>query len=128
VKPEYPMRQKEFAPALSPSELMTMEIVAEYQGIDTDTGIWKYFCTHWRSWFSNLRSRSNFARQGANPWQYKEILHKRLAQQMGAFDDNIHLVDGIPIPLCSFSRALQCRSFNTMNEKLYGICWLPLGV
>ncbi len=32
----HPIRHKGFAPALSDSEVMTMEIVAEYQGIDTD--------------------------------------------------------------------------------------------
>jgi len=30
---------KGFEPALSDSEVLTMEIVGEYQGIDTDTGI-----------------------------------------------------------------------------------------
>ena len=55
----------------------------EYQGIDTDKGIWKYFREHWQSWFPNLKSRSSFVRQAANLWQYKELLQQRLAQKMG---------------------------------------------
>jgi hypothetical protein len=41
-----PIRHQGFAPALADSELITMEIVAEYQGIDTDQAIWKYFRRH----------------------------------------------------------------------------------
>jgi hypothetical protein len=41
------VRTKGFEPALSDSEVMTMEIVAEYQGIETDVGIWQYFREHY---------------------------------------------------------------------------------
>ena len=41
-----PLRAKGFAPALSDSEVLTMEIVAEYQGIDADQAIWQYFRRH----------------------------------------------------------------------------------
>lgn len=40
------VRHRGFAPALCDSEVLTMEIVGEYQGIDTDQGIWKYFRNH----------------------------------------------------------------------------------
>ena len=40
------VRGKGFAPALSDSEVLTMEIVAEYRGIETDIGIWQYFREH----------------------------------------------------------------------------------
>ena len=33
------IRTKGFAPSLSDSEVLTMEIVGEHQGIDTNTGI-----------------------------------------------------------------------------------------
>lgn len=39
ITTEQRVRAKGFAPALSDSEVMTMEIVAEYQGIETDIGI-----------------------------------------------------------------------------------------
>jgi hypothetical protein len=45
-----------------------MEIVGEFISFDTDKGIWKYFKTHWQSWFPKLSSRSNFAKQAANLW------------------------------------------------------------
>lgn len=115
-----PIRQKGFAPALADSEVITMEIVAEYQAIDADQAIWRYFRRHWLELFPRLSSRSTFVRQAANLWQYKEILQQRLAAQLGAFADTVHLVDGLPIPLCCFSRAPGCRSFK--GEATYGYC------
>ncbi|UIE38680.1 IS982 family transposase [Leptodesmis sichuanensis] len=115
-----PIRAKGFAPALSDSEVMTMEIVAEYQGIDTDQAIWRYFRRHWLEWFPGLGSRSAFVRQAANLWQYKQRLQQHLSTELGAFADEVHLVDGIPIPLCGFSRAPECRSFKGIAA--YGYC------
>lgn len=115
-----PIRSKGFAPALADSEVIAMEIVAEYQGIDADQAIWRYFRRHWLTWFPGLSSRSAFVRQAANLWQYKELLQQRLAVELGAFADSVHLVDGIPIPLCCFSRAPRCRSFK--GEAAYGYC------
>jgi len=120
ITEDHPPRSKGFAPALSDSEVMTMEIVGEYQGIDTDKGIWQYFQRHWQAWFPHLTSRSTFARQAANLWQYKECLQQQLAVQLGASNDPLHLVDGIPIPLCCFSRAPRCRRFKEQAE--YGYC------
>ena len=36
-----PIRERGFAPALADSEIITMEIVAEYQGINADQAIWR---------------------------------------------------------------------------------------
>jgi len=120
VTREHPIRQKGFAPALSDSEVITMEIVSEYQGIDTDTGMWRYFRRHWLEWFPRLGSRVTLARQAANLWQYKALLQQLLATKLGGFTDDLHLVDGIPIPLCCISRASRCRSFR--GEADYGYC------
>jgi hypothetical protein len=114
------VRTKGFAPALSDSEVMTMEIVAEYQGIDTDVGIWQYFRNHWAKWFPGLKSRTTFVRQAANLWQYKAMLQEKLAEQLGALDDDVHLIDGVPIPLCYLCRASRCRSFGGVAD--YGYC------
>lgn len=115
-----PVRQKGFAPALADSEVITMEIVAEYQGIDADQAIWQYFRRHWLALFPALKSRTSFVRQAANLWQYKGFLQQRLSRQLGALVDRVHLIDGIPIPLCCFSRAPGCRSFR--GEAAYGYC------
>lgn len=114
------LRKRGFAPRLSDSEVITMEIVGEFLGIDTDRDIWKYFRNHWREFFPLLSKRSSFVRQGANLWQYKQVLQQTLAQSLGAFEDQVHLIDGIPIPLCGFTRAHNCRLFPA--EADYGYC------
>lgn len=114
------IRTRGFKPALSDAEVMTMEIVGEYRGMDADTDIWEYFRDHWRCLFPNLRSRSSFVRQAANLWQYKQRLQQCLAAKLGAFEDDVHLVDGIPIPLCCITYAGRCRSFR--GQAAYGYC------
>jgi hypothetical protein len=83
-----------FAPQLTPAEVLTMELVGEYRGIDTNKGIWQYFRGHWHSLFPQLASRTSFTRQAANLWQYKHLLQQKLAARLGGFDDDVHLVDG----------------------------------
>lgn len=48
-----------------------MEIVGQYQGMNTDQGIWQYFRRHWLEWFPGLGSRSAFVRQTANSGRIK---------------------------------------------------------
>ena len=55
---DHPLRQRGFAPKLADSEVITMEVVGEFLGVDTDVGIWKYFGRHGRSWFPQLGSRT----------------------------------------------------------------------
>jgi hypothetical protein len=66
ITQEHPLPVKGFAPSLSASEVITIEIVGEYQGIDTDQGIWRYFQRHWWAWLPSLPSRPSFVRQAAN--------------------------------------------------------------
>lgn len=56
-----PLRQRGFAPRLGDSEVLTMEIVGEFLGFDTDKQIWQYFRQHWRPWFPGLGARSTLA-------------------------------------------------------------------
>ena len=45
------IRARGFAPSLSDSEVLTMEIVGEFRGLDGDRYIWKYFHDHWSKLF-----------------------------------------------------------------------------
>ena len=72
------LRQRGFAPKLADSEVLTMEVVGEFLGLDTDVGIWSYFGRHWRSWFPALGSRTTFAQQAANLWVVKQRLYQQL--------------------------------------------------
>lgn len=114
------VRKGGFAPSLSDSEIITMEVVGEFLGFETDKGIWSYFKGNWSKFFPNIRSRTTFSRQAANLWQYKQQLQHLLAKKLGGFDDSIHLIDGFPIPLCHYQRASNCRLF--MENADFGYC------
>jgi hypothetical protein len=47
VTQDCPIQWRGFAPQRCESEVMKMEIVGEYLGMDTDKAIWQYFCRHW---------------------------------------------------------------------------------
>jgi len=117
---DYRLRPRGFAPQLTDSEVITLEVVGEFLGLDTDVGIWKYFGRHWRSWFPGLGSRTTFAQQAANLWVIKQRLHQQLLIELGAATDPIRLVDGGPMPVCALTRAPQCRWFPAAADFGYG--------
>lgn len=117
---EQRLRQRGFAPRLADSEVLTMEVVGEFLGLDTDVGIWNYFCRHWRSWFPALGARTTFAQQAAKLWGVKQRLHQRLLLDLDAAADPIRLVDGCPLPVCVFARAPRCRLFPEVAD--WGYC------
>lgn len=114
------IRKKGFAPSLSDSEVLTMEVVGEFLKIDTDSGIWSYFYNHWRYLFPKLGSRTTFLRQAANLHVVKRIMQQNIAKSLGAFSDKLHLIDGLPMPVCKFARAHFSHVFK--GEASYGYC------
>jgi len=113
-------RSRGFDPKLSDSEVISMEIVGEFLGFDTDKSIWEYFSREWRSWFPDLASRTTFARQAANIWNLKQLIQKQLFSEMNDSLDNVRIVDGFPIPVCHFARARRGACFK--GEAGYGRC------
>lgn len=115
-----PLRKRGFAPAISDSEVITIEIVGEFLGRHEDKSIWSYFFTHWRHLFPGLRHRTTFLRQAANLWYVKQAIQSALAENLGAYDDNIHIADGFPLPVCGFRRANGSKLFK--EHAAYGRC------
>ena len=70
--PSRKLRTRGPFPKLADSEAITMEIVGEYLGFNTDESIYDYFSRHWYDLFPNLPDRSNFVRQCANLWHVKQ--------------------------------------------------------
>ena len=113
-------RGRGFAPALSDEEVITMEIIGEFMGIDSDKGIHFYFKSHWRPWFPAIGSRQNFAKQAAHLWHVKQRVQQQLITQLHATTDNLHLADGFPVPVCHFKRAISSKVFKGIAS--YGFC------
>ena len=107
-------------PAQAPdAEVLTVEIVGEFLGIDTDEAIYKHFRRHYAEFFPTLPKihRTTFARQAANLWAAKEMLRKHLLGRI-RFDPEVSLIDSSPVPTCRFARAYRCRRLT--EESAFG--------
>lgn len=107
-------------PKLTDSEVITMEIVGEFLGKDCDKAIWEYFMCHWKHFFPKIPDRSNFAKHAANLHVIKRLLQENLAIALGAFSDTLHMIDGLPMPVCKFARANFSEVFK--GDATYGYC------
>jgi hypothetical protein len=106
------LRQRGPAPVLADSEVLTVEIVGEFLGLDTDQGLHGYFGRHFGHLFPRLREvhRTTFLRQAANLWGVKQALWRHLAAT-ARHDPAVTLIDSLPVPVCRFARAYRCRAF-----------------
>lgn len=113
------LRQRGFAPKLADSEVITIEIVGEFWGLDADRNLWRHFRAYHTAEFPALAHvhRTTFTRQAANLWRVKHVLQSRLATWLSG-DDPRWLVDSLPIDACQFARATFCRRF--AGEADYG--------
>jgi hypothetical protein len=126
-------------PTLCDSEVLTIEVVGEFLGIDQDTELFAYFRRHYAHFFPNLRRvhRTTFARQAANLWKLKEILWQELLAE-SPHDPTFALCDSMPLPVCLFARAYRCSRFKgeaafgkdtLLKQTFYGfrvhvrVCW-----
>ena len=106
------LRKRGPQPRLRDSEVLTIEVVGEFLGIDTESGIFTHFCRHYSDWFPGLRKidRTTFTRQAANLWKMKQELWQEIGQRI-PHDPYLSIVDSFPVPVCRFARAHRCRSF-----------------
>jgi hypothetical protein len=106
------LRQRGPQPRLTDSEVLTIEVVGEFLGIDTDQGLYTFFRRFFGDWFPMLCQidRTTFVRQAANLWVIKEQLFDYLSQLV-PHDPLISVVDSFPMPVCRFARANRCRLF-----------------
>jgi hypothetical protein len=104
------LRQRGPRPTLADSEVLPIECVGEFFGIDTDKGLYDHFRRSWGDWFPALGRvhRTTFVRQAANLWVVKAQLRQQLLGQVG-FDPAVSILDSFPVPVCRFGRAFRCR-------------------
>jgi hypothetical protein len=119
IKDHRPLRQRGPAPKLSDSEVITIEIVGEFLGLDTDKALYLFFKRHFGEWFPTLGEvhRTTFARQSANLWKLKETLWQELLL-LTPHDPTFAICDSMPLPACLFARAYRCR--RVRGEAAFG--------
>ncbi len=113
------LRQRGPQPVLADSEVVTMEVVGEYLGLEQDSALFSYFRHHYAHFFPALRTlhRTTFVRQAANLWWLKEHLWQQLLDRV-PHDPTFAIVDSLPLPVCPFARAYRCQRFR--GEAAFG--------
>jgi hypothetical protein len=106
------VRSRGPAPTLDDAEVLTMEAVGEFLGLDQDAAIYRYFRREHLSVFPALARihRTTFVRQAAHLWVVKEQLWERLRDRV-PHDPALSCVDSVPTPVCRFGRAYTCARF-----------------
>jgi hypothetical protein len=139
LKTQPKLRQRGPQPTLADSEVLTIEVVGAFMGIDTDKGLYLHFRRHYGDWFPALRQvhRTTFTRQMANLWLVKERLWQYLLTQLD-FDPAVFVIDSFPVPVCRFARAYRCKRLrewsawgydDTIRQRFFGmrshvlVCW-----
>ncbi len=133
------LRARGPAPTLCDSEVLTIEVVGEFLGLDEDTELFAYFRRHYAHFFPNLICvhRTTFTRQAANLWKAKEFLWQELLARV-PHDPTFAICDSMPLPACLFARAYRCKRFKgeaafgkdtLLRQTFYGfrvhvrVCW-----
>ena len=120
IEKDRKLRHGGFEPKLSDSEVITMEVVGEFLGIDTDKGIHQYFRQHWHHFFPAIGVRTTFVRQAANLWSCKERIRLSFFKKLYPNGCSVNVIDGLPMPVCGFSRAYFSKIFKDVSA--YGYC------
>lgn len=116
VKEKYKIRRGGFPPALSDEEVITMEICGAYFKLHQDCDLFNYFHSHYRDFFPALRERSSFVRQAANLWQVKTAIWQLLVERSGESATLVQVIDTLPLPVCTYTRARRDRCFKTLAD------------
>jgi hypothetical protein len=100
------LRQRGPQPPLADSEVLTLEVVGEYLGLEQDSALFADFRRHYVHDFPALRTlhRTTFVRQAATLWHRKERLWQELLDAV-PHDPTLAIIDSFPLPVCQFARA-----------------------
>ena len=110
-----------FDPELTDAEVITIEIVGEYLGLETAQAIFEHFREHYQAFFPALKDRTQFVRQAANLWTVKGLIWRRITQISGEVNDPVQLIDTAPLPVCHLRRAgRRDRCFSGLAD--FGYC------
>lgn len=109
-------------PKLSDSEIVALSLSAESIGIDSESYLFgKLYADHFHD-FPALPHRSNYNRRRRILSPIISLLTQRLSSQLNE-DENVFLIDSIPVPVAQLAREKQskiCKQhFETAPDKGY---------
>jgi hypothetical protein len=108
-------------PKLSDAEVLTIEVVGEFLGMDTDEAIFRYFREHYGEWFPALRliHRTTFSPdKPPTSGRSRSVSGKSFSSSRPSRPYLCHLRLSMPLPVCLFARAYRCWRFK--GEAAFG--------
>ena len=101
-------------PKLSDIEVVTLAVLAESLGVDSENYLFSKLKTEYSASFVNLPDRSNFNRRKRRLQDYVMLICDWVAKQVEK-GDKIFVIDSIPLPICKPGRV--CRSKVCKDDK-----------
>lgn len=110
--PKARLRERGSMPTVCDSEVLCMEVVGAYLGLEQDQAIYEHFVRHYSHFFPTLPQvhRTTFTRQATNLSHFKARLWQHWLADTPHRRD-FGLMDSLPLPVCRFARATFCRRF-----------------
>ena len=109
-------------PKMSDCEIITLSILGESMGIDSENYLFGKLKSDHSKDFPNLINRSNFNRRRKRLNHFTVQLNQNIAGLINE-GENVYLVDSIPIPVCQIARKKSCKickeDYETAPDKGY---------
>lgn len=109
-------------PHLSDLHIISLALLAEALGIDSERLLWSKLQTDYADLFPNLPHRSNYNRRRKRMAGWIEQLARRWGRQIRP-DEDTYLVDSIPVPVAHVAREHSTRvcreQFHSAPDKGY---------
>jgi hypothetical protein len=101
------------SPTLRDSEVITLEVVGEWLGLDQDRRLLRFFRRYHLAEFPALGRihRTTFVRQAANLWRAVAEVTRLLSRELLELDCAFWILDSVSLPVCRLARADRCRRF-----------------
>ena len=105
---------------LSDSEIITISIVGETATIGSENSWFNFVKKNYRGLFPNIGDRTRFNRTKRNLYKVIIEIQKYLSNLPMFKDDDIRIIDSMPIPVCKFARSYFSKLFKDIST--YGYC------
>ena len=105
---------------LSDSEVITLAIVGELQGITSEKAWIGLVRKNYKHLFPNLCNRTRFNRTRRHLNTIIDAIRNHIGGYLGYSNASVLIVDSMPIPVCEFGRAHFAKCFKELAS--YGYC------
>lgn len=106
---------------LSDSEIITIAVVGEAMGVDSESAWLNYVRKNMKELFPRLCERSRFNRLHRSLYWVIDVIRIKLGSKLDFTLDEYRITDSYPLEVCKFARAYYCTLFKDENAS-YGYC------